>query len=78
MMLERKYWSIIELFYKMFQSRETKENLEQCEKMYIDKFREHIKRDNKQYSDFMRSLCKKNMIHFHLELIIKYINYHYR
>ena len=42
----------------MFQSRETKENLEQCEQMYIEKFKEHIKRDNKQYSDFMRSLVK--------------------
>ena len=29
-------------------------------KMYIEKFREHIKRDNKQYSDFMKSLIKVN------------------
>jgi hypothetical protein len=37
----------------MFQSRETKENLEQCEKMYIEKFRELVTFDNKIFSKFV-------------------------
>jgi len=40
----------------MFQSRETKANLEQCEKMYIEKFKSLIvdENENKQFTEFIK------------------------
>jgi hypothetical protein len=47
----------------MFLSRETKENLEQCEKMYIEKFKELMKLDNAQYSYFVRNKINRIKIY---------------